>query len=346
MSKKLFDFVIGNPPYQDNIENNNNSQPMYNIFMDATYDVANKVELITPARFLFNAGQTPKSWNEKMLHDEHFKVLKYESNGKNVFPSADIKGGVAITYHDFLSKYDAIVDFIEYPIVKDICNKVGSRKDFCSLNLIHHNRSSYRLSEIFSENHPEFGKMDDKGKITFDTSITSNIFEKLKNVLSDDEFENSCCIFGREENSRTKKWLEKKYISNHENLDKWKVFLSKSNGTGKFGETFSEPEVSGPNTIATQTFISFGAFESEIEACNLVKYLKTKFLRTLLDACKATPDNARKEVWKYVPLQDFTPDSDIDWSKSIHEIDEQLYKKYDLSEAEINFVETHVKEME
>lgn len=212
MSKKLFDFVIGNPPYQDNIENNNNSQPMYNIFMDATYDVANKVELITPARFLFNAGQTPKSWNEKMLHDEHFKVLKYESNGKNVFPSADIKGGVAITYHDFLSKYDAIVDFIEYPIVKDICNKVGSRKDFCSLNLIHHNRSSYRLSEIFSENHPEFGKMDDKGKITFDTSITSNIFEKLKNVLSDDEFENSCCIFGREENSRTKKWLEKKYI--------------------------------------------------------------------------------------------------------------------------------------
>ena len=57
-----------------------------------------------------------------------------------------------------------------------------------------------------------------------------------------------------------------------------------------------------------------------------------------------TPDNS-KDTWKYVPLQDFTPSSDIDWSKSIHEIDEQLYKKYDLDQHEIDFIETNVKEM-
>ena len=121
--KKLFDFVIGNPPFQDNIENNSNSQPIYNIFMDATYDVANKVELITPARFLFNAGQTPKSWNKKMLHDEHFKVLKYESNGKDVFPTADIKGGVAITLRDDKKRFEPIRVFTEFSELKGIMEK-------------------------------------------------------------------------------------------------------------------------------------------------------------------------------------------------------------------------------
>ena len=75
-----------------------------------------------------------------------------------------------------------------------------------------------------------------------------------------------------------------------------------------------------------------------------MKYIKTKFARTLLDVLKVTQDNDRG-VWKYVPLQDFTPSSDIDWSKSIHEIDLQLYRKYGLSAEEIEFIETHVKEM-
>lgn len=80
MGKKLFDYVIGNPPYNEDFENSgdngNFAKPVYNYFMDATYEVAEKVELIHPARFLFNAGNTPKVWNEKMLNDEHFKVMK------------------------------------------------------------------------------------------------------------------------------------------------------------------------------------------------------------------------------------------------------------------------------
>ena len=75
-----------------------------------------------------------------------------------------------------------------------------------------------------------------------------------------------------------------------------------------------------------------------------MKYIKTKFARTLLDILKVTQDNDRG-VWKMIPLQDFTPSSDIDWSKSIHEIDLQLYRKYGLSVEEIEFIETHVKEM-
>lgn len=49
--------------------------------------------------------------------------------------------------------------------------------------------------------------------------------------------------------------------------------------------------------------------------------------------------------WQWVPLQDFTSTSDIDWSKSVADIDRQLYAKYNLEEKEIAFIESHVKEM-
>ena len=94
-----FDYVIGNPPYQDEMEGTSDN-PVYNLFMDATYPMASVVELITPARFLFNAGKTPKTWNEKMLNNEHLKVLYYEQNSAKIFNNTDIKGGVVITYHD------------------------------------------------------------------------------------------------------------------------------------------------------------------------------------------------------------------------------------------------------
>ena len=95
----------------------------------------------------------------------------------------------------------------------------------------------------------------------------------------------------------------------------------------------------------TQTFLSMGAFDSKNEADALMKYVKSKFARALLGVLKVTQDN-KKPVWKYVPLQDFTSSSDIDWSQSVAEIDRQLYRKYGLSEDEIQFIETHVKEME
>ena len=76
-----------------------------------------------------------------------------------------------------------------------------------------------------------------------------------------------------------------------------------------------------------------------------MNYLKTKFVRTMLGLLKITQDNDR-EAWKFVPLQNFTSNSDIDWNTSIPNIDRQLYKKYGFSPEEIEFIETHVKEME
>lgn len=123
------------------------------------------------------------------------------------------------------------------------------------------------------------------------------------------------------------------------------MLFPKSNGSGQFGEILSLPLIAEPGVGHTQTYISIGKCEHKEEVENEMKYVQTKFTRALLGILKVTQDNKRG-VWKYVPLQDFTNHSDIDWTKSVHEIDLQLYDKYGLSADERNFIETHVKAMD
>lgn len=92
-------------------------------------------------------------------------------------------------------------------------------------------------------------------------------------------------------------------------------------------------------------FLQIGPFDTKIEAIHLISYINTKFFRTLVGIKKQTQHTTQK-VYKYVPLQDFTDQSDIDWSKSIHEIDLQLYRKYGLDDKEISFIEEKIKSME
>ena len=91
--------------------------------------------------------------------------------------------------------------------------------------------------------------------------------------------------------------------------------------------------------------MSIGCFDPEKEAEALLKYVKGKFARVLLGILKTTQDNP-PDKWKFIPLQDFTDASDIDWSKPVPDIDRQLYAKYRLTDEEINFIESHVKEMD
>jgi type II restriction enzyme len=107
----------------------------------------------------------------------------------------------------------------------------------------------------------------------------------------------------------------------------------------------STPLLGTPFVGTTQTFLTVGSFETEAEANAALKYVRSKFARALLGVLKVTQHNT-SEKWRYVPLQDFTPASDIDWSQPISKIDRQLYKKYGFDETEIEFIESHVKEME
>ena len=120
--------------------------------------------------------------------------------------------------------------------------------------------------------------------------------------------------------------------------------MPKAYGSGTFGEKISTFIVCSPTQLCTETYLQIGKFKTENEAKSCLKYIKTKFFRTMIGILKTTQD-APSRIYDLVPLQNFTNSSDIDWTKSINDIDKQLYKKYGLSDKEINFIEEKVKEM-
>ena len=343
-----FDFAIGNPPYQDNTlgDNDTYAPPVYNKFMDAAYMIADKVELIHPARFLFNAGSTPKAWNHKMLNDNHFRVMEYEENCSKVFNNTEIKGGIAITYRDNEKDFGAIEIFTPYPEMNTILQKIKGYKTFISLSQIVVSSYSYHFTEKLYHDYPQLISRLSKGH---ELDFKSNVFEKMpepflqKKPANEDDY---LRILGRAASERTYRYIKKIYVREDVcNLYTYKVFLPGATGNGDFGEAISMPIVGEPGTGSTETFLSMGILANRQEADNVIRYICTKFARAMFGVLKRTQANT-PDKWKYVPLQDFTNKSDIDWSVSIANIDRQLYKKYGLSEDEISFIEANVKEME
>ncbi|MBQ3717786.1 MAG: Eco57I restriction-modification methylase domain-containing protein [Methanomicrobium sp.] len=334
-----FDFCIGNPPYQqESVGANANDTPIYHYFFDAAVEIAEKVELITPARFLFDVGGTPKKWNEKMLNNEHFMVEKYYENAGDVFPNTEIKGGVAVSYIDKTKKFGAIRMFTPYPELNSILKKIGVFDH--SMSDIITNRGSYRYSDLAYEKEPV------EMKKTSDRRIAPSCFERMPKLFTDEKPNDGeyIKIIGVQNGVRKSKWFKKEYVAETKSLNQYKILISKANGNGIFGETLTAPILCVPGEGFTETFIAVGIVDTKNEAKHIEKYIKTKFARAMLGVLKVT-QNMSRDTWKYVPLQDFSANSDIDWSKSIHEIDQQLYKKYGLSKEEIDFIETRVKEM-
>ena len=332
------DAIIGNPPYQLTVEGNNRAKPVYHLFMDFACQLSERVSLITPARYLFNAGFTPTEWNEKMLNDEHFKVVSYKANSTEVFPSVDIKGGVAVMYRDTTQKFGKIGVFKAFLELNQIATNVEKLQEK-SLTEIIYAESSYR----FDMNKPEIERLV-SDRLNGDKKIISNIFDKLPDFFTVEQHPGTIGFYGRTKGGRCVRYADRNLFEAHPNLDKYKVVVPESNGSGAIGEVLSTPLIGEPLIGVTQTFLTIGAFDTRDEAEACLKYVKTKFARTMLGILKATQHNP-KDTWRLVPLQDFTEKSDIDWGKSIADIDQQLYAKYNLSEGEIKFIEEKVKPM-
>ena len=178
-------------------------------------------------------------------------------------------------------------------------------------------------------------------------SLGANIFDIFPELFSDtcigDEAE-MMEIYGRYDNRRCFKWIKRSYITQPDNFEKYKVVITKANGSGALGEVLSTPIVGVPIVGYTDTFIGIGVFDTEAEANACLKYIKTRFARTMLGTLKITQDNTR-ETWANVPIQDFTSRSDINWDVPVSDIDKLLYTKYQLSDEEIQFIEQNIKPM-
>jgi type II restriction enzyme len=344
-----FDYIIGNPPYQDESVGNqeNFAKPIYNYFLEQAYQCCEKVELIHPARFLFNAGSTPKAWNEKMLNDTHLKVLYYEPNSAKCFPHTNIMGGIVVTYHDTSKAFRPIRIFTAFPELNGVYTKVSAAANFESLSSIVFTQNKFNLDQLYKD-HEDFKTIiGSEGK---DKRFRNNIFEKINIFTEEKKSKDDIAVYGIIKNKRVWRYINSRYVDfDHENIKKWKVFVPRANGSDSIGQSeatqlIGEPIIAGPLIGHTQSFISIGVLNNQSEANSLMKYIKSKFARVLLGIRKVTQDNDR-EAWSLIPKQDFTSSSDIDWSKSIHEIDLQLYKKYGLDDKETAFIETKVREM-
>lgn len=342
--KVKFDVVIGNPPYQKN-QDKTSDNPIYNDFMEIGYAISPMCCFITPAKFLFNAGKTPKIWNTKMLNDEHLKIEKYYSDSKEVFEDVGFEGGLAISIRNSKQMFEPIGEFVPYNELKQIINKV-KKKRFESIDSIIYSPESYKFSNELHKENPEIINILSKGH-KYD--IVTDIFDKLPRIFNDDNNQ-SYKFYGLLKKKRTTKYIKQNYISNHENINKYKVLVPKANGSSSLSAT-SKTDVIGETILSkpleghTQSFISIGKFDTLYEAKALQKYIKTKFVRVLIASKKVTQDN-KKSVWINVPRQDFTKKSDIDWSQSIPEIDNCLYKKYSFTLKEIDFIESKINPMD
>ena len=349
MSRK-FDVVIGNPPYQEEAQGaGTRDTPVYHLFMDAAYEVGKKAVLITPARFLFNAGFTPKAWNEKMLADTHLTVPHYVPNSDDLFPGTIINGGIAVTYRDSDREGEPIGTFTHYPQLNTILHKVVE-SDIVSMESDITSSRSYRYTAKLYDDNPDARALRPAGN---EALVSTNAFEQfsfLYLVERPHDGQSYVRVLGLDGKKRASRWIRSEYVTGPENFDKFKVVAPASRGhLGNFGEQpaliLGEPLLAEPQVAVTQTFITIGSFGTKAEAEGCLKYVKSKFARAMLGVLKVTQHNPAS-IWKYVPAQDFTSASDIDWSRPIPEVDQQLYAKYGLDPEEIAFIEAKVKPME
>lgn len=335
----LFDNIVGNPPYQGqpSIGQRNYRAPIYPLFMQECYLIGAHVALIHPGRILFETGGKSKS----ILSDTHLTVKHYEASLSSIFQEAEVAGGIAITLRNRKRFFGSIGVFIPFPELKHVhYNVTGIHNELPYMNSMVAPQGLYRFTSAALEQYPRILTIVGKGT---SHKIVSRMLPKLPEVFSTEERENTIRILGFVNQKRQWYYVDRSLLQDNPYMDTYNVFVPETNGKGAF-DAFSTPIIGCPSEATADTFLSIGTFNSYTEAKNLLAYVKTKFLRALLGIRKATQHNPAK-TWCFVPVQDFTEESDIDWSLSIPEIDQQLYKKYRLKSNEIRFIEKNVKEM-
>ena len=343
MGKKLFDYVVGNPPYQEQVsdaeKNSSLSKQLFPIFIRESTTVADKVMLITPSRW-FTGDAQDKSFlklREFIRNNNHIKYLCNYPDAREVFPNAEIKGGVS--YFIFDDSYSGKVKF-DISQRGEITTEIRNLFED-GLDVIISDGTTYSILSkvIYSKGFRTITEIT-RGRNAFGIIGKEDV---LNAKSKKDYFDGAVKLYCKAGEIR---WAEPSEITKGTDIvDKYKVFISKSAGSpGKDLKIIGNPYVGECGSACTDSLFPIGDFETFDEADNLRKYIQTRFLRFMVSVMKIS-QNVTQLVYKFVPLQDFTTSSDIDWSKSIHEIDPQLYRKYGLDEKEIEFIETHVKEM-
>lgn len=339
--KMEFDAIVGNPPYQENISNNEGndslSRQVFPDFIKNTILTGTEfVSLITPSRW-FTADAQDKSFlrlREFVKTHQHFSCFFIYPDEKELFKNVEIKGG--LNYFLYQNNYSGLVNFFECSKGQ---KKLQQRKLFeDGLDIIIYDGIDFGILEKVQRKNFESINAITTGRNAFGIIGKESV---LKEIAKSKPFENALELRCKDN--------EILYCKNDvvtkgtELIDRYKVFISKSAGNPNTDtKVIGIPYLGKPNSVCTDSLFPIGNFKTEKEALNLQKYMNTKFLRFMISILKAS-QNVCQNVYQFVPLQDFTNKSDIDWSKSLADIDKQLFDKYGLSDEERKYINEKIE---
>ena len=339
-----FNIVVGNPPYQESDGGAGASaKPIYNEFVGISKELApTNIALIMPTRW-YAGGKGLDDFRDQMLSDAQVSQLHDFLKPEVIFPEINLRGGICYLLWDKEHNNNPTQVFT---YKNDLKPKIDSRKlrTEDSDIFIRHGIAIEILKKINS--HPKFKSFEKHISSRRPFNIDANIVKNEKFRNSKKGLENPVVCYGK---GKKVGYLERDEISkNIDWIDKYKVFTPRANNIGtELNDDNLNTFIGNPNTICTESYIVVGVNLNldETSASNLCKYFTTKFARFQHSIGKASQD-ATSKTYKFVPLQDFTISSDINWNVSIKEIDNQLYEKYSLTKEEIDFIETMIKPMD
>ena len=337
--KMQFDVIIGNPPYQLNTEGfGAQARPIYQNFVEQAKNLEPRyLSLVIPARW-FSGGMGLDNFRANMLGDNKLSIIEDFPDSNDVFPGTQIKGGVcyflwnnnhsdnvSVTTNDkgkkgltvkrpLLEKGADV--FIRYnealPIIKKVIGAEtgeSATSESLSLDLPNSKKFMSLVSSIGA-----FGLQSTfRGKEKQDTDDLKVYRNGGVGYLRKDELTKEKDIVG-----------------------KWKVFIpSAGSGSDSFPHSIlGKPFVGEPNSISSWTYMHIGPFASREETENVVSYISSRLFRFLVLLHKPSQD-ATKSVYTFVPMQDFSQS----WT------DEKLYKKYQITAREIEFINSMIRPM-
>lgn len=321
-----FDIIIGNPPYQLNDGGGRDSAaiPLYDKFVQKAKQLApHFLIMIIPARW-YTGGRGLDDFRDNMISDTRLKVIHDYPETDDCFPGLNIRGGVCYFLWDSLYHGDCTI--INHIKGKMIEMKRPLKEANIPL-LIRYNQSISIMKKVLKFKEVSLGKYVSTSK-PFGMRSNFSDFTSIQTEM------HSVKLYRFGENG----YVAKKIIVKNEKLiDRYKVLVSKASpGGDEYPHSIvSQPIVSEPNSVCTETYLVIKDVDSRIEAENLVSYIKTRFFRFMMSLVKNT-QNISKASYTFVPLQDFSHP----WT------DEMLYRKYNLSSDEIAFIESMIRPME
>lgn len=349
LKKMKFDVIVGNPPYQLSVGNESGNKAKAKAIYQHFIDQAEKLNpryltMIVPSRWMTRTAEgIQDEWVDKMLNDKRIHILHDFLDANECFPGVDIKGGVCYFLWDrdykgkceyFLHSNDKIISNTDYLNAKGIGIVIRDIQAQGIVSKIEKIEGNYLLEE--SNNFS--GLVSPKDFFTNKQKLTSiwDGFEKEKTGDFNIKY-----YLNKNIHKLRYGWVMKGQIpKNHQTIPLHKVYIPSAAGSGNDTQVLSFPFYGEPNSVCSQTYLVIG-YDPTLhnftkEQCeNIISYIKTRFFRYLVSIKKKT-QNGPRGVYQFVPLQDFNET----WT------DEKLYKKYGLTQEEIDFIESMIRPME